>query len=897
MASGGFDLSTSNPYVKGRVNWSSTANTNENYSNVYVEMRFSRTNSGYTTYGSGTFGIYLEGQQVVNTTRFTITQNSNTLVVSGTVRINHNADGTKNFRIGASGYTDVFSINDGSTTAYMDNIPRASTISSNISWTAALEGLPITVNRASSAFMHTIKVQMKNPVTGGWRTIADRNNIGDSTTVYFDKNEMTIIYTELAGWENTQVWVKLDTYNGGTFVGSTEKYGTVYGATPATPVISDFVIGATSVPQTLDYYYDTFNYTLTFTLGSFTKSFPNATKFTPLTFNSAEIAEMYKQVTTLDWRQAEVYASTKYNGVEINDGAPKSQTTKITVFVRNSEPVYNGGFTYLDTNTTTTNLTGNNQYIVQGKSKLQIVIPASSKATPVNAATMSYYDVTVNGVTKRVDYATTDIKVDFGEVNAASNATATVTAIDSRGFKTSASSVILMLPYSPPNISASADRLNNFENSTTIKLSGSYSPLTIGTASKNSITSAKFQRRQVGGSYDANGTPFTITGTPPNFVATNATVSLDNTLAWEILITVTDKVGSTVTTTRTVAVGTPIFFIDTEKNSVGVNKFPAQPKSAGYGLEIAGHLDVDGIIKVKQSQYITSASGAGLQLANSDISGANGIFFNDPSDGAGEGINFIKTGKTVGSTNMADYDNFCIIDNNVKINNKTIFSVFDQTSNIRMIGDMYSYQTGGAIWDVWGNIKGQPTGTSSNTWSIKDADDRLRFLTGIGKSTTAPTELYAWSGGLKFYHEGYNSWNMWQSGGGAYCHFDMGAGRMKWNGDNATFEFLMTSGGWAKVTGTWVTPSAREYKKNIERFEESALLMIANTPTYKYHYVDDNEYLVKKHLGLIVDETPIEIRGSDDKSIDTYAMSTLLWKAVQELYNKVDNLDRRITMR
>ncbi|BEU14644.1 minor tail protein [Bacillus phage CM1] len=281
MASGGFDLTTSNTYVRGRVNWSSTANTNENYSNVYVEMRFSRTNSGYTTWGNGTFGIYLEGQEVVNSTSFTITQNSNTLVVSGTVRVNHNADGTKNLRIGASGYTNVFSINEGSTIAYLDNIPRASSISSNISWTAALEGLPITVNRASSAFMHTIKVQIKNPVTGGWRTIADRNNIGDSTTVYFSQSEMTIIYTELSGWENTQVVVKLDTYNGGTFVGSTEKYGTVYGATPATPVISDFVIGATSVPQTLDYYYDTFNYTLTFTLGSFTKSFPNATKFTP----------------------------------------------------------------------------------------------------------------------------------------------------------------------------------------------------------------------------------------------------------------------------------------------------------------------------------------------------------------------------------------------------------------------------------------------------------------------------------------------------------------------------------------------------------------------------------------------------------------------------------------
>lgn len=101
MASGSFNVTTSNRYVLGTVNWRSTPNTGGNYSEVYVEMRFSRTNTGYTTYGTGTFGLYVDGQQAVNTTGFSFTYNSNTLVVSGWFRIDHNSDGSKNLRIGA----------------------------------------------------------------------------------------------------------------------------------------------------------------------------------------------------------------------------------------------------------------------------------------------------------------------------------------------------------------------------------------------------------------------------------------------------------------------------------------------------------------------------------------------------------------------------------------------------------------------------------------------------------------------------------------------------------------------------------------------------------------------------------------------------------------------------
>lgn len=879
MASGGFDLTTSNTYVRGRVNWSSTANTNENYSNVYVEMRFSRTNSGYTTYGSGTFGIYLDGQQVVNTTRFSITQNSNTLVVSGTVRVNHNADGTKNFRIGASGYTDVFSINDGSTTAYMDNIPRASTISSNISWTAGVNSLPVTINRASSAFQHYVELQVKNPINGSWAIVASRSNVGDSVTFDFSKDETTKVYQQIAAYEQTEAKIRLETWNGGTYVGSNEKYGTVYAVATGTANYNQwgsFDIGQ-NITGWVSNYTNGFTYNLTMNFGSFSRTWNNVSRDFTLSFSAAEIQTLYGQVTDANSKTGTITCRTLYNGVYAEDGVPVSNVTTFTLNVKNSDPTYAGGFTYLDINGTTTALTGNAQYIVQGKSKLQIKLPAANKATANNGATMARYDVTVNGVTQSVNYATTDIIVNFNEVNASSNATATVTAIDSRGNKTSASSVILMLPYSPPSLSASADRLNNFETSTTIKLSGSASPLAIGGVNKNSITSAKYQYRQVGGTYNTAAN-FTVTGFP-NFTATNVTVNLDNTIAWEVLITVTDKVGSTVTATRPVAVGTPIFFIDTVKKTLGINKFPT---SAANGLEIAGDLDVDGILKLKKNQWIAQGKYS-LHANGGDFMAVNCIYFSSPVNSTGQGLNFLRPGKTAGSTNEADYSTFGVLDYAMRMNNQTVFYQFPNTGNIRFGGDFYSQNNGGVLFDIYGNIKGQPDAGSGNTWSLKDADGRNRFLTYIGKGATGSTEISSYTNGIDFYNDGNKVLMIYQSSSNVnrYLKFGDSGGIIKWQNNQGRFEVRTSNDGdWMEIAGKITNASSRKYKRDIEVFEGSAMEIINTSVAKTYKYRDSD----LTQVGLIAEEAPQIVLGKNGDTVDSYGMATLSWKGLQETY-------------
>lgn len=78
--------------------------------------------------------------------------------------------------------------------------------------------------------------------------------------------------------------------------------------------------------------------------------------------------------------------------------------------------------------------------------------------------------------------------------------------------------------------------------------------------------------------------------------------------------------------------------------------------------------------------------------------------------------------------------------------------------------------------------------------------------------------------------------------------------------------------------------SSRDVKKNIEDWTGDALKLVNGTRVTEYHLKDENEEIDYKRIGLIVQESPLEIInfiGGD--SIDLYEMASILWKSVQEL--------------
>lgn len=153
MASSG---SITSNEVEGRsitLSWSiSNQSVAENYSTIAWELKGSGSGSGYVM--SGAFKAVINGTTVYSSeTRIQL--RNGTSIASGSLRINHNADGTKSFSLSceAGVYTYAVSVS-ASGTHTLNTIPRASTVSaSNVTMGAATT---ISIARASSAFTHTL---------------------------------------------------------------------------------------------------------------------------------------------------------------------------------------------------------------------------------------------------------------------------------------------------------------------------------------------------------------------------------------------------------------------------------------------------------------------------------------------------------------------------------------------------------------------------------------------------------------------------------------------------------------------------------------------------------------------------------------------------------------------
>lgn len=84
--------------------------------------------------------------------------------------------------------------------------------------------------------------------------------------------------------------------------------------------------------------------------------------------------------------------------------------------------------------------------------------------------------------------------------------------------------------------------------------------------------------------------------------------------------------------------------------------------------------------------------------------------------------------------------------------------------------------------------------------------------------------------------------------------------------------------------------SSEKYKKNIELYTGNALRKIANTTIKTYNYDVEADF-DKKHMGVIVEESPYEIVSPNGEAIDIGAMVTMTWKAIQEIAEHLNMSD------
>lgn len=221
-------LSTSNSYVKYKItiaqNFQNVAN---NTSNVTVSVRFYRTNTGYSTYGSGTVYCKING-----TTRSKAVTPSQRITSSGIVLytwtgdIAHAAGGTKTLTCSAWINLDTpLTSSEQSYSQTLTTIPRASSLSASNGTLGTAQTLTIT--RAASTFKHRIEYTCGSAsgyAAGSGSTYTTATSISWAPPI------------SLAGQNTTgtsvSIKLTLNTYtSGGTHIGSTTK--TITAAIPA----------------------------------------------------------------------------------------------------------------------------------------------------------------------------------------------------------------------------------------------------------------------------------------------------------------------------------------------------------------------------------------------------------------------------------------------------------------------------------------------------------------------------------------------------------------------------------------------------------------------------------------------------------------------------------------
>lgn len=277
-----------------------------------------------------------------------------------------------------------------------------------------------------------------------------------------------------------------------------------------------------------------------------------------------------------------------------------------TFTIVNGEPTFSN-FTFADTNSATTAITGNSSVMISGKSTIAATISAANKATAKKSATMSKYTFQVAGLSAEQAYATTGITKTLGSptVSPTELPSATrdlvVTAVDSRGSSTAVTKSVTIVPYEAPKVAASAQRANGFENATTVKISGSYSRIEVSGTAKNTVNTSsgvQYRYRQQGTSTWGSWTnrSCTIDTATGKITVADFQLSLNNQNAYEFEAKIADRLETT-TVSFTVSVGQPAFYIGAD-GRVSVGAMPAKSKQSGEKglLEIQGRAFSNGVL-------------------------------------------------------------------------------------------------------------------------------------------------------------------------------------------------------------------------------------------------------------------------------------------------------------
>lgn len=258
-------------------------------------------------------------------------------------------------------------------------------------------------------------------------------------------------------------------------------------------------------------------------------------------------------------------------------GEHVSTSATATYSAAGYNPSFSTDPTYADTNTAAQSIIQDDQIILQNIGRPRI----TATGTGQYGATIASGSVVILGAQTTLTKSGDAVVGTAGVIDSATNVTAQVTIVDTRGNTATKSITITMAAYTLPSALINLARKNNFYSQTDIMVNADVMPL----GSNVPTITARWRIKGT----DTWSDPQTLQDNV--LTALNGSTGLDNTEAWDIQVTIVDSFGGTIIYNTGVGVGLPIAFFDRLLRAFGINCFPepGQPLAVD-GVDILGEL-------------------------------------------------------------------------------------------------------------------------------------------------------------------------------------------------------------------------------------------------------------------------------------------------------------------
>ncbi len=568
VSSGRF-LTTSAEGRALQFDWSvDNTNIGSNYKEIYWSLYGVGWAGGYVTCGN--FKVVIDGETVYSSsTRIDVY--AGTVIASGKKKIYHNDDGTRSFSASVEAGIYSYAVNcSGSGSWELPTIPRKVNITSfnvnQIDETSVLYNF--TVDQPCDYAWYSTD----NGAT--WHGLPNTNIVSGLTanTTYQFKLRVRMTTSQI-------------TTDSSTYPQSTYNY-------PHCIDSPDFIIGDSFTLK----FYNPLGRQISvvgYAKSDGSQIFAGRTTDTKLTgFNvndeNGGMDAMYNSIPNSQSGEYKVEVASDVTPIMLRE-------TGNTYRIRGNETPTINAFDYVDGNDAVVAVTGDNTQIVQNESILQARFhPATAN---YGAGGITSYILECNGISKGGYDAGT---YEFGIIDSSRDVELKLTAYDSRGLSASKTITVKMVAYEMPKATVDLRRLNNYEDETYLTVDGSVSSV----LGKNTMT-IQYRYRLSSGSYGS----FATIGD-----RATQTLSLDKNNIYIFNVVVTDIFGSKFDKEYRLEKGVFPLFIDTEKNSVGINKLPSKEKA----------LELDGLLVTHARDTIQAESGQTVEIVLDLNGGANG---------------------------------------------------------------------------------------------------------------------------------------------------------------------------------------------------------------------------------------------------------------------------------